>query len=50
MGTIRLGKRNGCALPANQEIRPSCRVEGPHVCGWDIFKDNAYQSAANAAC
>jgi len=25
-----------------------CRVKGSHFWRWDIFKDNAYQSAANA--
>src|SRR5208337_3662827 len=48
MGTIRLGKRTEGRTPKIGEFVPLADLKDIAFGGWDIFKDNAYQSAANA--
>src|SRR5499427_389854 len=48
MGTIRLGKRTEGRSPLIKELVPLADLKDLSFGGWDIFKDNAYQSAANA--
>ena len=49
LGTIRLGQAHRRPLAADQGVR-SARPDSNDIVfgGWDIFKDNAYQAAANA--
>jgi len=42
------GQAYGRAFAAHQGIRPFAGLSDLAFGGWDIFKDNAYQSAANA--
>src|SRR5260370_1035989 len=48
MGTIRLGKRTDARSPLIKKFVPLAELTDLAFGGWDIFKDNAYQSAANA--
>src|SRR5260370_17238059 len=48
MGTIRLGKRTEGRSPLIKKFVPLADLKDIAFGGWDIFKDNAYQSAANA--
>src|ERR1700680_3030563 len=48
MGTIRLGKRTDARSPLIKKFVPLAELKDLAFGGWDIFKDNAYQSAANA--
>src|SRR5437762_8354203 len=48
MGTIRLGKRTDARSPLIKKFVPLAELSDLTFGGWDIFKDNAYQSAANA--
>ena len=48
MGTIRLGKRTDGRSPLIHKFVPLADLKDLTYGGWDIFKDNAYQSAANA--
>jgi myo-inositol-1-phosphate synthase len=48
MGTIRLGKRTEGRSPLIKKFVPLAELKDLAFGGWDIFKDNAYQSAANA--
>jgi myo-inositol-1-phosphate synthase len=48
LGTIRLGKRTDARVPAIKKFVPLAELKDLAFGGWDIFKDNAYQSAANA--
>ncbi len=48
MGTIRLGKRTKGLAPAIREFVPLERLENLVFGGWDVFPDNAYDSAENA--
>src|SRR5437879_5798055 len=48
MGTIRLGKRTEGRSPLIKKFVPLADLTDITFGGWDIFKDNAYQSAANA--
>ena len=48
LGTIRLGKRTEGRSPAIQDFVPLARMEDLVVGGWDIFPDNAYESAVKA--
>jgi myo-inositol-1-phosphate synthase len=48
LGTIRLGKRTEGRSPAIQDFVPLARVEDLVVGAWDIFPDNAYESAVKA--
>jgi myo-inositol-1-phosphate synthase len=48
LGTIRLGKRTEGRSPAIQDFVPLARMEDLVVGAWDIFPDNAYESAVKA--
>jgi len=48
LGTIRLGKRTEGRSPLVKKFVPLAELKDLTFGGWDIFKDNAYQSAANA--
>ena len=48
MGTIRLGKRTEGRSPQIKKFVPLAELKDLVFCGWDIYKDNAFQSAANA--
>ncbi len=47
MGTIRLGKRTEHRTPLIKDFVPLVDLENIYFGGWDIFKDDAYQSAMN---
>jgi myo-inositol-1-phosphate synthase len=48
MGTIRLGKRTEHRVPLIKEFMSLTNLEDIYFGGWDIFEDDAYQSALNA--
>jgi len=48
LGTIRLGKRTEGRTPQINKFVPLANLKDLVFGGWDIFKDNAYQAAANA--
>src|SRR5437879_7612562 len=48
MATIRLGKRTDARSPLIKKFVPLAELSDLTFGGWDIFKDNAYQSAVNA--
>ncbi|OGB63066.1 MAG: inositol-3-phosphate synthase [Caldithrix sp. RBG_13_44_9] len=48
MGTIRLGKRTEHRVPKIKDFIPLSKLDDLVFGGWDIFKDNAYQSAITA--
>src|SRR4029077_15936793 len=48
MGTIRLGKRTDGRTPLIKKFVPLADLKDIAFGGWDIFKDNAFQSAENA--
>jgi myo-inositol-1-phosphate synthase len=48
MGTIRLGKRTEKRVPMIKEFVPLSGLEDLVFGGWDIFEDDAYQSALTA--
>src|ERR1700740_3032597 len=48
LGTIRLGKRTDGRSPLIKKFVPLADLKELTFGGWDIFRDNAYQSAANA--
>jgi myo-inositol-1-phosphate synthase len=48
MGTIRLGKRTENRNPRIAEFVPLARLDDIVFGGWDIYTDNAYESARNA--
>src|SRR5260370_32683066 len=48
MGTIRLGKRTDARSPLIKKFVPLAELRDLTFGGWDIFKDNGYQSAAHA--
>ena len=48
LGTIRLGKRTDNNSPLINKFVPLAGLEDLVFGGWDIFKDNAYEAAANA--
>ena len=48
MGTIRLGKRTEGRTPRIKEFVPLSGLNDLVFAGWDIYKDNAFQSARNA--
>jgi myo-inositol-1-phosphate synthase len=48
LGTIRLGKRTERRTPSIKSFVPLSELNDLVFAGWDIFNDNAYQSAANA--
>jgi myo-inositol-1-phosphate synthase len=49
MGTIRLGKRTDNRIPKINELVPLAGLDQLEFGGWDIFPENAYESAAHAA-
>ena len=48
MGTIRLGKRTEHKTPLIKDFLPLTSLENIVFGAWDIFPDNAYESALNA--
>ncbi len=48
MGTIRLGKRTEHRSPMIKDFVPLADLNDIRFGGWDIFEDNAYESALNA--
>jgi myo-inositol-1-phosphate synthase len=48
LGTIRLGKRTEHRSPAIREFVPLAGIEDLVFGAWDIFEDNAYESAKTA--
>jgi myo-inositol-1-phosphate synthase len=48
LGTIRLGKRTDGTSPQINKFVPLGELNDLVFAGWDIYKDNAFQSAANA--
>ena len=48
MGTIRLGKRTDNHSPLIRNFVPLASLDDIVFTGWDIFKDNVYESAAHA--
>ena len=49
MSTIRLGKRTDNNSPLINDFLPIAKLDQVVFGGWDIFEDNAYEAAANAA-
>jgi len=48
LGTIRLGKRTDNNSPLINKFIPLAGLDDLLFGGWDIFRDNAYEAAANA--
>lgn len=48
LGTIRLGKRTDKRSPLIRDFLPLAQISDLVIGGWDIFPDNAYQSACKA--
>ena len=48
MGTVRLGKRTDARAPTIREFVPLAGLDELVFGGWDIFEDNAYESARTA--
>ena len=48
MGTIRLGKRTEHRVPKIKDFVPLAELDDLVFGGWDIFEDNAYESALKA--
>src|SRR5438093_5297498 len=48
MGTIRLGKRTEGRTPAVKEFVPLAALDDLVFGGWDIFEEDAWESAAHA--
>jgi myo-inositol-1-phosphate synthase len=48
MGTIRLGKRTEMRAPRIQDFVPLAGLSDLSFAAWDIFAENAYESAKNA--
>jgi len=48
MGTIRLGKRTDNNVPKISEFVPLATLNDLEFFAWDLFPDDAYESAANA--
>jgi myo-inositol-1-phosphate synthase len=49
MGTVRLGRRTDGRTPKIQDFVPLARMQDLVFGGWDIFEDNAYESAVHAS-
>ncbi len=49
LATVRLGKRTEGRAPLIKDFVPLASLDDLEFGGWDIFEDNAYQSARNAA-
>src|SRR3954470_9828297 len=48
MGTVRLGKRTENRVPRIQDFVPLAKLDDLVFGAWDIFPDNAYESAVHA--
>ena len=48
MGTVRLGKRTEGRVPRIADFVPLAKLEDLVFGAWDIFEDNAYESAVHA--
>ena len=48
MGTIRLGKRTEGRVPLIKEFVPITDLDDVYFGAWDLFEDNAYESAVHA--
>jgi myo-inositol-1-phosphate synthase len=48
MGTIRLGKRTDNRVPRIADFVPLASLDQLHFGGWDLFTDNAFESAKHA--
>jgi myo-inositol-1-phosphate synthase len=48
LGTVRLGKRTDARSPQIKTFVPLAELDDLVFAGWDIYKDNAFQSASNA--
>ena len=48
MGTIRLGKRTAANSPRIKDFVPLASLDDVVFAGWDLFEDNAYESAKTA--
>ncbi len=48
MGTIRLGKRTETRVPRIKDFVPLAELDDLVFGAWDIFPDNAYESAVHA--
>ena len=48
MGTIRLGKRTDNRAPKIHDFAPLADLDQLEFAGWDLFPDNAYESATHA--
>ncbi len=48
MGTIRLGKRTEGRSPKIQDFVPLAKLKDMVFTGWDLFEDDAYESAMHA--
>ena len=49
MGTIRLGKRTERRTPLIRDLVPLADLSDVRFGGWDVFEDDAYESARHAA-
>jgi myo-inositol-1-phosphate synthase len=49
LGTVRLGKRTEARTPKIQDFVPLAGINDLVFGGWDIFEDNAYESAVHAS-
>src|SRR5215469_13028700 len=49
LATVRLGKRTEGRAPLIRDFVPLASLDALEFCAWDIFEDNAYQSARNAS-
>ena len=50
LATVRLGKRTEGRTPLIKDFVPLAKLEDLEFGGWDIYEDNAYEAALNAAC
>jgi myo-inositol-1-phosphate synthase len=48
MGTVRLGKRTEARTPLVRELVPLAPIEDVRFGAWDVFADDAYESAVHA--
>jgi len=48
MGTVRLGKRTDGRVPMVKELVPLADLDQLEFAGWDLFPDDAYESASHA--
>jgi myo-inositol-1-phosphate synthase len=48
MGTVRLGKRTEARTPLVRELVPLARLEDVRFGAWDVFPDDAFESAVHA--